>query len=173
MLRQGVVDKKNGAGFQIRVPIDDTHTAHWWYRCYSKVGSERAQPAEEIPFYDVPVPQLADNGQPQWQFLDNNSGQDIAAWMTQGPIADRSTEALSRSDKGIILYRHLLEEQVGIIESGRDPMNVFRDPTKNIYLHLPTEKNFLAGRAYTSDRRTGASKKYSPILDSRKADQNG
>ena len=62
--------------------------------------------------------------------------------MTQGPIADRSTEALSRSDKGIILYRHLLEEQVGIIESGRDPMNVFRDPTKNIYLHLPTEKNW-------------------------------
>ena len=50
-------------------------------------------------------------------------------------------------------------------------MNVFRDPTKNIYLHLPTEKN--AGRAYTSDRRTGASKKYSPILDSRKVEQNG
>jgi 5,5'-dehydrodivanillate O-demethylase len=90
--------------------------------------------------------------------------------MTQGPIADRSTEALSRSDKGIILYRHLLEEQVGIMESGRDPMNVFRDPTKNIYLHLPTEKT---GRAYTSDRRTGASKKYSPILDSRKVEQNG
>jgi hypothetical protein len=45
------------------------------------------QQAEEIPFYNVPVPQLADNGQPQWQFLDNNSGQDIAAWMTQGPIA--------------------------------------------------------------------------------------
>jgi len=28
ILRQGVVHKKNGAGFQIRVPIDDTHTAH-------------------------------------------------------------------------------------------------------------------------------------------------
>ena len=173
MLRQGVVDKKNGAGFQIRVPIDDTHTAHWWYRCYRKAGSERRQQAEEIPFYEVPVPQLADNGQPQWQFLDNNSGQDIAAWMTQGPIADRSTEALGRSDKGIILYRQLLEEQVGIIESGRDPMNVFRDPTKNIYLHLPTEDNFLAGQAYTSDRRTGATKKYSPILNSRKTERDG
>ena len=92
--------------------------------------------------------------------------------MTQGPIADRSTEALGRSDKGIILYRHLLEEQVGIIESGRDPMNVFRDPTKNIYLHLPTEENFLAGRANTSDRRTGASTKYSPILDRRKAERD-
>ena len=92
--------------------------------------------------------------------------------MTQGAIADRSTEALSRSDKGIILYRHMLEEQVGIIESGRDPMNVFRDPAKNIYLHLPTEDNFLAGQAYKSDRRTGAATKYSPILDSRKADRD-
>ena len=43
----------------------------------------------------------------------------------------------------------------------------------NIYLHLPTEKNFLAGQAYTSDRRTGASKKYSPILDSRKVERKG
>jgi hypothetical protein len=65
-----------------------------------------------------------------------------------------------------------LEEQVGIIESGRDPMNVFRDPAKNIYLHLPTEENFLAGRANASDRRTGASTKYSPILDRRKAEQD-
>jgi hypothetical protein len=64
----------------------------------------------------------------------------------------------------------MLEEQVGIIESGREPMNVFRDPAKNVYLHLPTEKNFLAGRANAlSDRRTGASTKYSPILDGRKS----
>jgi hypothetical protein len=51
-------------------------------------------------------------------------------------------------------------------------MNVFRDPTKNIYLDLPTEENFLAGQANSSDRRTGASTKYSPILDSRKAQRD-
>jgi hypothetical protein len=66
----------------------------------------------------------------------------------------------------------MLGEQVAIIESGRDPINVFRDPTKNIYLHLPTENNFLAGQAYKVDRRTGASTKYSPILDSRKTDRD-
>jgi hypothetical protein len=67
----------------------------------------------------------------------------------------------------------MLEEQVGIIESGRDPMNVFRDPAKNVYLHLPTEENFLAGQANaTADRRTGASTKYSPILDSRKTERD-
>jgi 5,5'-dehydrodivanillate O-demethylase len=163
MLRQGVVHRKGG-GFQIRVPIDDTHTAHWWYRCYRKPGEKHEQTPEEIPYYEVPVPQLERNGEPQWKCLDNNSGQDIAAWITQGPIADRSTEALGRSDKGIILYRRMLEEQVGIIESGRDPINVFRDPAQNVYLHLPTEENFLAGSAYGTQHLTGATTKYSPIL---------
>ena len=59
-----MVDKKNGAGFQIRAPIDDnTHTAHWRHRCSSQVEKRtNADRAEDIPFYDVPVPQLADNG---------------------------------------------------------------------------------------------------------------
>jgi 5,5'-dehydrodivanillate O-demethylase len=170
ILRQGVVNRKGGAGFQIRVPIDDTHTAHWWYRCYRKSASDQPQKPEEIPFYNVPVPQLAENGEPQWQFLDNNSGQDIVAWITQGPIVDRSTESLGRSDKGVVLYRFMLQEQAGIMESGRDPINVFRDPAKNVYLHLPTEENFLAGSANaSSNRRTGATTKYSPVLNSREA----
>jgi 5,5'-dehydrodivanillate O-demethylase oxygenase subunit len=161
MLRQGVVHRK-GAGFQIRIPIDDTHTAHWWYRCYLKPGSE--QKPEEIPFYEVPVPGPADNGDARWKFMDNNSGQDIVAWITQGAITDRTTETLGRSDKGIILFRRMLEEQVGIMESGRDPINVFRDPSKNVYLHLPTEESFLGGLAYGSEHLTGATTKYSPIL---------
>ncbi|HWP60143.1 MAG TPA: aromatic ring-hydroxylating dioxygenase subunit alpha [Candidatus Acidoferrales bacterium] len=169
ILRQGAVGRKGGAGFQIRVPIDDTRTAHWWYRCYQKSADEPEQSPEEIPFYEVPVPQLSDNGEPQWQYLDNNSGQDIAAWITQGAIVDRSTEALGRSDRGIILYRRMLEEQVALMESGKDPINVFRDPAKNVYLHLPTEENFLAGAAYASNRRTGATTKYSPVLNRREA----
>ena len=44
-------------------------------------------------------------------------------------------------------------------------------PSEKFYLHLPTENNFLAGQAYKVDRRTGASTKYSPILDSRKTER--
>jgi hypothetical protein len=60
-----------------------------------------------------------------------------------------------------------MEQQVAIIEAGKDPMNVFRDAAKNVYLDLPTEENFLAGTAgYRPGRpRTGASSKYSPIMD--------
>src|SRR5438128_9350326 len=37
-------------------------------------------------------------------------GQDMMAWVTQGPIAERPLERLGESDKGIILYRRLLRE---------------------------------------------------------------
>ena len=78
-------------------------------------------------------------GQADWQMLDNNSGQDIMAWITQGPIADRSLEKLGESDKGIILYRRMLRQQLAIVEAGGEPMNVFRDPDENICIDLPWE----------------------------------
>ena len=40
--------------FQIRVPLDDTHTLHLWYTCYPRGDHEG--PQEVIPFYNVPVP---------------------------------------------------------------------------------------------------------------------
>ncbi len=127
--------------FQIRVPIDDTHTWHVWYTCYAR--SKVKQPQEPIPFYKVPVPGIDNDGEPQWSLLDNNSGEDIAAWVTQGEIADRSLERLGLSDKGIILYRRLLEEQLEKVKSGEDPMNVFRDRAKNVSSKLGPEASKL------------------------------
>jgi LigXa C-terminal domain like len=63
----------------------------------------------------------------------------MAAWVTQGPIAKRELERLGESDKGIILYRRLLQEQLAIVEQGGDPMNVFRDPQQNTSLQIPVE----------------------------------
>ena len=34
------------------------------------------------------------------------------AWETQGPIADRSKEHLGEGDRGIIMLRNLLREQI-------------------------------------------------------------
>ena len=71
--------------------------------------------------------------------MDNNSGQDIMAWITQGPISDRSQEKLGESDKGIIMYRRMLRQQMALIEDGGEPMNVFRDPAANVCVDLPWE----------------------------------
>jgi 5,5'-dehydrodivanillate O-demethylase len=150
--------------FQIRVPIDDTHTLHWWYSCY--VRPDVKEPQEIIPFYHVPVPGYDQNGEPQWALLDNNSGEDMMAWITQGPVADRTLEKLGLSDKGIILYRRLLKEELEKVQAGQDPMNVFRDPASNVQIKLRLEDNKLnSGSFRPGPRRQGGATKYSPILD--------
>ena len=158
---------KSMPAFQIRVPIDDENTAYWWYRCYTpELGlPNEEQAAEDIPYYIAPVPVLDTSGLPQWDILDTNSGQDIVAWITQGAITDRSLENLGRSDKGIVLYRRMLRDGLQAVAEGRDPMNVFRDPTLK-RIDLPVEKDKLGSskRRLTSGVRGGNTSKYSPIL---------
>jgi 5,5'-dehydrodivanillate O-demethylase len=128
--------------FQIRVPIDDENTAHWWYHNYTSEADVTIRPQhdEDIPLYKVPVPDVSAADPVSWEMLDATNSQDMVAWMTQGRITDRSVEALGRSDKGIVLYRRLLEQALTAVESGKDPMNVFRDFSRS-RLDLPIEHN--------------------------------
>jgi len=104
--------------------------------------------------------------EPDWSLLDNNSGQDMIEWMTQGGVADRTKEALGLSDQGIILYRRQLKEQMEKIQAGQDPINVFRDPAKNVSIKLRLEEAKLnSGSFRAGPRRQGGATKYSPILD--------
>src|SRR6266536_1092491 len=98
---------------QIRVPMDDTHTLYWWYNVHRQRPGDPDQRADEIPIYKVPLPGVDREGLPIWDIVDNNSGQDNYAWASQGPVTPRWTEHLGESDKGIILYRRLLREQMG------------------------------------------------------------
>ncbi|MEK7216060.1 MAG: Rieske 2Fe-2S domain-containing protein, partial [Chloroflexota bacterium] len=115
-------------GFQWRVPVDDEHTLHIWYYTYAPAPGTIVPKNEPIPVYEVPVPQQDERGLPRWDVLDFTAGQDIVMWHTQGAIADRSTETLGRSDRGIILYRRLLRENMEKVARGEDPINVFRNP---------------------------------------------
>ncbi len=64
------------------------------------------------------------------------NGQDMMAWVTQGPVAKREREKLGQSDVGVIMYRRMLQEQMAVARDGGDPMNVFRDPERNRVLTL-------------------------------------
>jgi 5,5'-dehydrodivanillate O-demethylase oxygenase subunit len=132
--------------FDIRVPLDDTNTLHYWYEALPRApGSPEQQhvPAEE------------------WQYLEKNgrmlvetvAGQDIMAWVTQGPNSDRSTERLGTSDKGVILLRTLLNEQMEIVARGGDPLGVIRDPARNTIIEVPREGTalFVAGNFVPSE----------------------
>ena len=119
----------------------------------------------------MPLPGYDERGLPTWELIDNNSGQDNMAWMSQGPISARESEKLGESDKGIIMYRRLLLEQMKVVEDGGDPMNTFREPGTNINLYVPNEAeeghvNWKAGQNLTlqgGGLSTGSSGKYSVI----------
>ena len=130
---------EDGPAVQIRVPLDDTHTGHWWVRSFHKAPEDPAQKDRDVPFFQFPPPGPDQEGRPQWNLLDAAPPQDMLAWITQGGIADRTTENLGRSDKGIILYRRMLDENIRIVEDGGDPKNTFRDPAGNVYLGMITE----------------------------------
>ena len=120
--------------FMYRVPMDDTHTLHVFYTSYAQDPDE--PPQETVPYYIVP-PSVDTRGNPIWTELDNNGGQDAMAWMAQGPIVDRTKERLGESDRGVLMYRELLRQQLRIVEDGGEPMNVFRDAAKNVCIPVP------------------------------------
>ena len=151
ILSVGTLDAIN---FQFRVPVDDTHTLHIFYSVFTPGGYVPQQ--ESIPVFSIPLPVPDENGQPPWDLLDNTPGQDIFAWITQGPIARRDRERLGRSDEGIILYRNLLKEQVAKVQRGEDPMNVFRDPAAAECIEIVTEHDHARIPG-------GPTQKYSPI----------
>ena len=158
---------------QIRVPMDDSHTLYWWYNVHPQRAGDPEQRAADIPIYTVPLPGVDAEGLPIWDVMDNNSGQDNYAWMSQGPITPRWTEHLGESDKGIILYRRLLREQMRLVAEGKDPMNTFRDPATNVSIHVPHENDDPARGATALAAKeagvigTGQAVKYSPIAQQR------
>jgi 5,5'-dehydrodivanillate O-demethylase len=122
--------------FQWRVPIDDTTTEHYWYSAYTfPEGTEiPSHLLEEIPVF--PAPQRDETGEYRLGFV---HGQDVMAWETQGPIAKRHLEKLGTTDKGVIMYRQLLQRELAKVQAGQDPMYVIRDPAENVCIDLPKE----------------------------------
>jgi 5,5'-dehydrodivanillate O-demethylase oxygenase subunit len=155
---------------RFRVPVDETHTAQWYYSIHPFGEGER-QTAEEMPLYHMPSPQLDRHGQPQFQYLNNDvDPQDNAIFASQGAVVDRTKEMLGESDHGVVLYRHLLDNQIKLIAAGKDPLNTFRDPAKNVRLDLATESReaFLTGRMGSQGMRRRYSQRFKPLADSGK-----
>jgi 5,5'-dehydrodivanillate O-demethylase len=102
------------------VPIDDTHTYHICYQVYAASPGVEAPKQDVVPWYAPPT--LDDNGRP---ILDYVLAQDALVWYAQGPIADRTKELLGRTDIPIVALRRQLDEQISLVEQGKEPMNFF------------------------------------------------
>ena len=111
--------------FQIRTPTDDTHSMH------VVINGGAPKSGEEI-YARTPVTHEAltfdEAGRVVAPFIVR---QDEAAWVGQGPITDRTVEHLVTSDKGILLYRKLLLDNIEKVQHGQDPIAVIRDPEVN------------------------------------------
>src|SRR5262249_43169640 len=114
----------------------------------------RSAPGTEAPKQDV-VPSrfvklLDERG--QFSDLDFIFNQDYMCWATQGEIAHRDLEKLGESDRGIILFRKMLTDQLDLMAEGREPtINVFRDPAENTgleYPAIPQEEGEWAGATF-------------------------
>jgi 5,5'-dehydrodivanillate O-demethylase len=126
--------------FQIRVPIDDTHTWHLAYQVYFP-GPIEVPEQDPVPVFPVPIEALPD-------FV---VGQDLMCWANQGEIVDRTQENLGATDRGLVMFRRMLMEQIKIVQQGGDPINTFRDPKTNQFISLDMEK-----RAGMANYRKGA-----------------
>jgi 5,5'-dehydrodivanillate O-demethylase oxygenase subunit len=107
--------------YQIRVPIDDEHTWHILYEVYMAPPAVEVEPQDVIPSFEVPI-----RDEYGAEICDYICSQDSVAWWSQGAIADRTRENLGVADSAIIHMRNLLDEQISLVESGLDPLNVFR-----------------------------------------------
>src|SRR5205823_6577736 len=109
--------QKGSDMMRFRVPRDDGSIAQWYYSRRGESGQR--QSPEEVPVYNMPSPTLDEQEQPVWELLnDRVDPQDNAIFVAQGVTLDRTREMLGESDRGIILYRRLLDVQIKLVEQG-------------------------------------------------------
>ena len=101
----------------------------------------------------------------QGEFIvDYIEGQDIMAWVSQGPIADRTVENITKSDVGLVALRRQYRDQIEAVEAGRDPIAVTRVPHEVIELPLERFK-FGRGAEFATQWIDRGSMRYSPQAD--------
>ncbi len=143
---------------QIRVPVDDTHTRVMFYTVHAPEGIPTPEGDRCI---DYEFEWIDENGK---YIVDYIEGQDIMAWVTQGLVADRVNEKITKSDVGVIVCRRMFKEAIEAVRSGQDPIAVVREPHDSIKLPLERSK-FGRGAEFATDWVNDGSMRYSPIAD--------
>lgn len=141
-----------------RVPVDDKHTRIVWLGFLPSKNGSVEMAEDDSPPFDYVEDGFTENG--EYDLLTFNS-HDQMAWETQGKIFDRSREILGASDRGIAMFRRMLEEQIALVERGASPtVAVVRDPEKNRSISFPNTTRPVGGTeslsllASATDRHT-------------------
>jgi 5,5'-dehydrodivanillate O-demethylase len=140
-----------GDHFEWRVPIDDESTLSvTWH--FSRVPNEREPYVQgPIPYWYGPISDPF-TGKLISSHIMN---QDFIAWLGQGRIADRTTEHLGASDRGIGLLRKRYFEELERVARGEDPKALIRDPVANECIALPIVRRKALVEGRTLDEMRG------------------
>lgn len=111
---------------QFRVPVDDTHT-QVFMAIFTPVAGEHTSAESDVPFEYVSMRDESGDYR-----LDMVLAQDVMAWETQGPIMDRTEEHLGSGDKGLVIFRRLLKQQIEATAKGEVPLGVRPAGTERI-----------------------------------------
>ncbi|MGH7847413.1 MAG: Rieske 2Fe-2S domain-containing protein [Candidatus Binatia bacterium] len=124
---------RQGNATQIRVPMDDTHTKVFFVRFFPTAdGSIAEEPYDPPVVYVKPYKNPPDAIHPFTKFrMDEVQAQDHMAWETQGPIADRTRERLTTSDRGVVMLREVMKREMEKVRQGLDPKGIIRDPAED------------------------------------------
>ncbi len=131
----------------LRIPIDDEHTQVIWIGFTPSPDGTWISPYTEEPPIEY-VTLWDENGD---FHVKTYPSQDSMAWVTSGPIFDRSKERLGAGDRGIAMFRELLAEQIDVVEEGGEPINVFRDPEKNQLIEFSPTRVKVGDRYVSRD----------------------
>lgn len=128
------VPVRSGYAMHFRTPIDDSHTQIYQYRFRPNMDGVPVDQPEDPPAEFIPTKDAAGEFH-----MNDFTSQDHMAWETQGPVADRAREHLGESDRGILMFRKLLSDQIRAVESGADPIGLNLDPEKDEVVQLIPE----------------------------------
>jgi 5,5'-dehydrodivanillate O-demethylase len=130
---------------QFRVPMDDARTRHFTLHTWRAAPGSEAPSQDVVPAREFPVQDEHGN----FMHLDVFFSQDYLVWATQGPVARRELEKLGESDKGVIMFRRMLMQQLQLVREGKEPtINIFRDETANHCIDVPLERVKPRGGGY-------------------------
>jgi hypothetical protein len=105
------------------VPVDDTH--HRTFHVTRMPKDFDGVPLVTAPILQKPWSEM--NEDERWE-----TPGDWEIQKSQGPITLHSEEHLATSDKGVIMLRRLLKNQIKIVQEGGDPIGVKFDTEKAI-----------------------------------------
>jgi 5,5'-dehydrodivanillate O-demethylase oxygenase subunit len=132
------------------VPVDDEHTfmvrrEHYYFSPDVPIPH---QDEDRIPYFAPPWMLTDEEGNRR---MDHNNGQDNMAFVAQGRIFDRSKEHLGTTDRGLVMFRRMLEDQLRVVEGGGDPINVFRTEGALEAIELPPPLTYYYDRGRGAD----------------------